>query len=1367
MNKKENNNETGIIFVDVAKDVAENIEKVKQPLLQKFHRMKKLQSIFILLLLTLTIFSSINLLSTASASPPSTGDKAFANASVSYDVPTSASPSANTVTLTAAENTTEANMVVNINSKWVENSAGTEAWLNITNGMGMYLYAGSTFQLSTQSYIGSLPASGASVGNISATFFVLSGGNIFSGSSNYVFNYETTNSNVAVNFTLSASVPVSGTLDGINFAETCDPGFTWYTPSGDGAPAHLYSVPLTSNLVPVTKGVSAAGVSVPVGLGWNYVPISSSFSSQVPSNPISFKIYWSAQYPSTATYNGNAYTTSPITGTVGTYTISFSSNTNHPFTSYTASYNETFIYAVPTTTSYTTQTYSYSISQNGNYFNSSFLFFNYTLPSNALTTYSASYSAKVSNLTLTNPSAPVDQFSLNSQNFTYYVLSKYKSTYNITAYKNYSSAQNANTKFSTSEIANYYPTLNYDAVKWTGTGSKAELILNATTIGGGYTFSSESLQVLNVNWGDSSPLQSSTIQTGQYNWTLYHYYQSTGSYSVSFQIENWVGNANALSTTKTLTYDITIGIITSPANNAILTKGEKIYFNWTNQNAGMTSVSLSIDSLTQLNNIYLSQLTDSVSFTPTYLGSLTISWHWVAGNISGFSNLTYSTSSSIAKTGLYVLVNFTLSAQAYSNYYYYSQVSPYNLTWSYFTWNVQLPNGSSLSSIKGNGSWIFQSAFPGLYVYYTANSSIHYYQKSTFYQVVWLAPLPPSYGYFTISYAPTSPVMQMLGIGFGANAFKTYVNGVNVPSTQINSRVGQTYSIKAYDTFGSLVVNTSYTPQYQFSTDTIYVSYFPITFTNLNSSWKIAITMESNSITVYGIPHIMPEGGELTLYVPPGSYYINATYLGYLNNTPGISIDKLTTISNVTDEVFSGITLAEVQTTAIKNAQNITNLVDSVNITFVNSNSKILNQTLLVNVSVKDVNTSIQNVLTKIYSNITFVKSLINNMNISMTTKLSVLQSTLNSLSSNVSVSDKFLNNTINTIRSMTTTLTQNVSLLNTTINILKLVASQNFTAINSTLKKNLADMYSNFTLIHSVINSVNLSINTKLNFLESLMNNTNVSVVAKLSVLNTTLKDINLSMSNKLTLVNDTVNSLNASLKTQVNEIMDSINSSKLNISTKITVIKGLLGIVMNKQNVSSVDRIQLSDPQVLGNNTYSFVVNVYTPSGAPVNLSVTQYVASNLILKFVQGYDAQPLAYSVSNIQPGSFVITIFGMNSTNIASLNSNNAVVTVSSDTSANKSANVVALGLLGSFLAGNQWQHTLLILFQPIVWRISAMDILLTLISLYAFLVVSRFMRQSKAGRKKAWLNAKYHLFLWSIAFLAWFLMYAAYRGGML
>ena len=217
-----------------------------------------------------------------------------------------------------------------------------------------------------------------------------------------------------------------------------------------------------------------------------------------------------------------------------------------------------------------------------------------------------------------------------------------------------------------------------------------------------------------------------------------------------------------------------------------------------------------------------------------------------------------------------------MPSQQYSNYYYYSQISPYNLTWSYFTWNIQVPNGSILSSIKGNNSWLFQSGSPGLYAYYEGNSSIHFYQKSTYFQVVWLAPLPPSFGYFSIKLEDTAG--NTIGAsGSQFESFSVFVNDRPASSDVISAETGETYNIKVYsEPYGALISNSNFTVQYPVSEDAIKLPIYPLAVDNANQSYFTLFSVGQNGVTG-NITYIAP-GQTIDYNVAVGTYYFNFSY---------------------------------------------------------------------------------------------------------------------------------------------------------------------------------------------------------------------------------------------------------------------------------------------------------------------------------------------------------------------------------------------------------------------------------------------------------------------------------------------------------
>ena len=550
----------------------------------------------------------------------------------------------------------------------------------------------------------------------------------------------------------------------------------------------------------------------------------------------------------------------------------------------------------------------------------------------------------------------------------------------------------------------------------------------------------------------------------------------------------------------------------------------------------------------------------------------------------------------------------------------------YNNTWNTYSYPIAVAPNANYITVLYNSTWTFLNSEtnPGTYIALT-NST---YDFVTFYDVHGYSYITPtfieqstSYADFTINYYPTSAVMNEFGMALSYNAFLTYVNGNYSSSSLVPAQMGHTYNIKTYDIYGVLISDVNYTVDAPDSQVSIPINIYPVTVSNLNSTYAVGLIISARGT----VPR--PQNGSylspydnIVYWLPVGKYYFNYTYVNYNTLAPAASVSRLINLTAPTLQVIDGVTLSQIQFSQQKNAQNLTNLVEAVNITFLNSNSNLLNETLIIESNILNTNTSI----------------------------------------------------------------------------------GKQVVSMNSTLN----------------------------------------NVYSKIGVINNDIKVIQ-------------------------NNILSDVNSTSLNISTKIAVIKGFVAFMLQKQNSSMIDKISFSNPVLQGNGTYRFTVNILTPSGAPANLSSTQYVANNLNLRFVQGYAGSPLAYSISNIQPGSFTITIFGLNSTDVASLNSGAAVITASSNTSSIPSENNVALGLLGSFLANNLWQHSLLVLFEPVFWKLSVWDVFLVLITAYVFLVLNRYLRQSRTSKKKAWGNAKYHLFLWSIAFLVWYMMFAAYRGGLL
>ena len=242
--------------------------------------------------------------------------------------------SANTVTISGTQIPA---IVDNISQTYptYNNSADTLSYFNIS--ASGTVYSGYTLEIALWGEMGVTGTSDSNLGTVTVTFFI--GGNTQSFS--YSYNYYGT-AYFDFNFSSSATSSYTGSLTEISVEETV------YSSTWSHHPYRLWSESsVTSSGLTSTLPSSSTPIPIFPSPGYSYSgSTTSSFSSEVPSNLQSFKIYWSAQYASDATYNGVQYSSSPITGVIGTYSIAFSSvNSVLSVSSYTATYNESFIIA--------------------------------------------------------------------------------------------------------------------------------------------------------------------------------------------------------------------------------------------------------------------------------------------------------------------------------------------------------------------------------------------------------------------------------------------------------------------------------------------------------------------------------------------------------------------------------------------------------------------------------------------------------------------------------------------------------------------------------------------------------------------------------------------------------------------------------------------------------------------------------------------------------------------------------------------------------------------------------------------------------------------------------------------------------------
>ena len=782
--------------------------------------------------------------------------------------------------------------------------------------------------------------------------------------------------------------------------------FNYYHPS-------VYTTGSYNKTDSVTSSIVSQGAIKNFVYGWSYgyKSISSSFS--LPSNLNSYEINWTAQENTNATYNSATEpraTSGHFNGSISATSITFSADfVDYPQVEYSVSYYLNENTTNPEEASFRSA-YKYSISQGGVpdfYFNSSYIYFNFTLPSNAGTSYPASYEIMVSNLTVVYPTAPIHEFSLSSQDFTYYSLTAYKDTYNISAYRNFSTAQSAPIRFSTSEIVNYYPSAAYSLEYAQSGGSDESLVVNATN-----EFAGETLQISNINWGDGSPVQSSPIESsGSKNYcdfSFLHQYSTTGKFTVTFLVVNEPGTSVSLSSS--FNRSISISITASFTSNALpIGIDSHIYFNYSQVNVNIQTVKLYVNNIlvqtinTASNSNYNGTMKYSIDYFVSETAEFTVLWEWVAGGISGSQAIQYSISSHVPTVGKWVIVNYTLgtglTATKESIPYFYSQRIPYNVSWSYFVWQISLPPGALNITVKGNPTWIA----PIISVpanYNTTSSTFTILENQSQFQVTWLAPNPVGNALIVIDYYPESAVFGLFGVTIPFNDFNTFLDGKEIysPTQQVN--MGETITINTTTTFGQLLSSYTVTVSEQTQFVSIPLNIVPLTVDNMNSSYVIGMAVSQGSI-VQAANYLMPLQSE-TFYAPAGTYNFSFTYLNFNSYSVVKYLNLTMTLSSVSYYIITGVTLTQINYHVQQTQSNITDLVENVNITLSSSDQSINNQILNLNVSMKDVNSTIMNQILRQNTTISNIYSIVHTIDLNVLTIENNIMSDINTSMMNV-----------------------------------------------------------------------------------------------------------------------------------------------------------------------------------------------------------------------------------------------------------------------------------------------------------------------------------------------------------------------------
>ena len=528
--------QTGIIFIDVAKDVSNKLKSVEYG---------KEITFLVLLIMILTGFSTMNFIAQSTnptnhvptvAVPPSTGnDNVYINGSVST--------SSNSIIASGSFSMYPVGTTLKSGSVILANGGSNPKTITITWSVGssvMELFTWSassntiTSTLGNQLYTSSLPSS--------VTF-----NDTFSGATieNVNVTYE------AIGYTSSPPVTKS-----------------WTVPSGISSLSYTWSA-------------SSGGISSSLNRGTYY-----------------------SSFPTTTTFT---YTL------INTYAVAY--------ITYFVSVGYSQVYST-----FASGAIAVSITQNQNWWNSTTA--KYSLTSTvAPNGYTISFS--VSHILSMG-------YGTNAGVDTLYYSGTSSGT--IATSATYLSVQGLGTKsngstilsFGSEELINYAPVINSKSIAFSGSGSTAQLTLNATEVIAGEK------QSVSVQWGDSYYLNSVVGTSTAFTFT--HQYNNLGNYIVSIKVSNDPSSQNVfLSTSTTIDYNITMQTTFNPLSGTILfQQGVAAIVVSTDGNILISSVTLSVNGhLTYPTFSYSGDVLTS-SYTMLDSGEISYSLIWTmsGGGIS-------------------------------------------------------------------------------------------------------------------------------------------------------------------------------------------------------------------------------------------------------------------------------------------------------------------------------------------------------------------------------------------------------------------------------------------------------------------------------------------------------------------------------------------------------------------------------------------------------------------------------------------------------------------------------------------------------------------------------------------------------------
>ncbi|MEM3489499.1 MAG: hypothetical protein QXO75_07605, partial [Nitrososphaerota archaeon] len=730
-----------------------------------------------------------------------------------------------------------------------------------------------------------------------------------------------------------------------------------------------------------------------------------------------------------------------------------------------------------------------------------------------------------------------------------------------------SSADSVTFTVTTSELVNNYPTITYASLKYSGHGSTEVLTVNASN-----PFKNETLQLTNVNWGDGSPTQNSPIETpidkNYYNFTLTHQYNTTGTFTVTLLVVNAVGNSVSLSSSAHGSISLSISI--NYTSNALPVKtNTRIFFNYTQVNVNVQNVYLFINNiLVQANNTtsntnYNGAVSYVIPYYLTQTAEFYAKWIWTAGGISGSQVIQYSVANSVPTVGTWLIVNYTIgtgsTATKESIPYFYTQRISFNFTWSYYVWQILLPPNSLNITVKGNPQW--KDPIISVPANYYANISTFALLISTSeFQVTWLAPNNVQTSLIVIEYYPETSLWGLFGVTIPFSDFHTYLNGQMIYSPTQTVSLGSTVIINTTSIYGTLISSYSFTATQSTEFVEIPLDIVPFTVYNMNSSYVIEMTVSQGSITQTS-QVIMPLSQD-TFYAPAGTYNFSFTYLPFSGGGPVKYYNITRTLSGVSYVVINGVTLTQLGLAIHQTQQNITSLVENVNISLANSNDYIKNQIIHLSLNLTNVNSTIINQINTVETQIKNTNTTLYNQLLNVITDVKNTNTTVVNQANTILLKLKNYNSTL---YNQTLSILANIKDINTSI-INEIITTQtDIKNTNTTLYNQIA------TAIIDVVNT-NSTIHTQLN-----------SLLLNLKNDNSTLYNQTLKMINDILNANSTVKSEALSILTNLKNDNSTIYNETVGILTQIkntntTLYNQIANVLLSVQNANTTIHNQIS---------------------------------------------------------------------------------------------------------------------------------------------------------------------------------------------